>query len=289
MNRWLLGARPRTLPAAVVPVAIGASAATGDGEVVWWRVVAALVVALALQVGVNFANDYSDAARGADTLDRIGPTRAVATGLISPSEMKTGIVVVFGLAVVLGAYLALIAGWVILVIGVLSIVAALAYTGGPFPYGYRALGEVFVFVFFGLVATVGTRYVYDQTWPLDAWIGGLTMGCLSTAILLANNIRDVGTDAIAGKRTLAVRIGRGAAQRLFTAIVAAAFVITAIGSAAAAIPRWSALALLAAPMAVPIVRTVEREQSGPRLIAALKATARLQIVFGVLFAAGALV
>lgn len=288
-QRWVLAARPQTLWAAVAPVLIGTSLATRDGV---FRIDAFVVItaaAVLIQIGVNFANDLSDAERGADTPDRIGPKRAVSTGLITPAEMKLGIVVVFGLAVVLGAYLIAIAGWVVAVIGVASIVAALAYTGGPFPYGYHASGELFVFVFFGLVATVGTRYIYDQTAPLDAWIGGVAMGCLSTAILLANNVRDIETDRLAGKTTMAVLVGRRMACTLFALVVYAAFAITLLGAIAGWIPAWSALAMLALPLAVPVVRTVRTETTGPALIAALKGTARLQIVFAVLWSAGALI
>ncbi len=285
----MVAVRPATLWAAVAPVLVGSALAVRRGVFRWDAFVVILAAAILIQIGVNFANDLSDAVRGADPPERIGPPRAVATGLITPQEMKRALVAAFGLAALLGVYLIVLAGWVIAVVGVLSIAAALAYTGGPFPYGYHALGELFVFVFFGLVATVGTRYVYDQTAPLDAWLGGIAMGGLATAILLANNIRDIDTDAAAGKTTLAVRLGRKTSRTLFTAVIVATFVVTAVAAAARWTPPGSAAAVLSAPLAVPVVRTVQRAVAGPELITALKSTARLQIVFAILFAVGCLV
>ncbi len=289
LRPWVMAARPPTLWAAVAPVLIGSALAHRAGVFRWLPFVAILVAAVLIQIGVNYANDYSDAVRGADTEHRIGPQRAVASGLITPRQMRIGIAAVFGAAVLIGGYLASIAGPVIVVIGVLSIVAALGYTGGPVPYGYRGYGEVFVFVFFGLVATAGTRYVYDQTVGLDAWIGGIVMGCLATAILVANNIRDLATDRAAGKRTLAVKLGRTRTRMLFAVVVLAAFVLVAVAAVAGWVPPWSALALLALPLAIPVVRIVASAVEGPPLIAALKGTARLQLAVGVLFAIGALV
>ena len=284
----MLAARPPTLWAAVAPVLIGTSLAIRDDVFRWDGFVVTLAAALLIQVGVNYANDYSDGVRGTDSADRIGPPRAVASGLVTPGQMKRAIFAVFGLAAVLGLYLAAIAGPVIIVIGVASIVAAVGYTGGPVPYGYRGLGELFVFVFFGLVATVGTRYVFDRTAPLDAWVGGVVMGLLATAILVANNIRDIETDAAAGKRTLAVKLGRRRTQALFVATVAGAFVVTIVAVLSRAIPPGTALVLGAVPAAVPIVRTIGARVEGPPLIRALKGTARLQLIVGVLFAVGVL-
>ncbi len=284
----MLAARPPTLWAAIAPVLVGSGLAHDDGVFRWNAFVAILAAAVAIQIGVNFANDYSDARRGADTSARIGPTRAVASGLVTPQRMRLGIVTAFGVAVAIGIYLASIAGPVIIAIGVASIVAALGYTGGPAPYGYRGLGEVFVFVFFGLVATVGTRFVYEQTTPLDAWIGGVVMGCLATAILVANNIRDIATDAAVGKRTLAVRLGRDRTRLLFSALVLGAFGVVAVAAPAGWIPAWSALALLAFPLGIMVVRTVGTVADGPGLIGALKGTARLQLAVAALFGLGAL-
>jgi 1,4-dihydroxy-2-naphthoate octaprenyltransferase len=288
VRTWLLAARPPTLWAAVAPVLVGSALAVDDGAFRWDAFIATLAAAVLIQVGVNYANDYSDGVRGTDGEDRIGPRRAVASGMATPRQMRRAIGLVFGVAALLGLYLATIAGPVIIVIGVLSIIAALGYTGGPAPYGYRGLGEVFVFVFFGLVATVGTRFVYDRTAPADAWVGGVVMGLLATAILVANNIRDIETDRRAGKRTLAVMLGRPRSQRLFVAIVAAAFVVPLAAIAADVLPPWCALVLVAVPLAVPVVRTIASEVGGPQLIEALKGTARLQLAMGLLLAGGIL-
>ena len=286
---WIVAARPPTLWAAVAPVLVGSSLAEHDGVFSWSAFVAIMAAALLIQIGVNFANDYSDGVRGADTPDRIGPTRAVASGLISPQRMRRGVAVAFGAATLIGIYLTVLAGPVILGVGVISIVAALGYTGGPVPYGYRGLGELFVFVFFGLVATVGTRFVYDQTAPLDAWLGGVVMGCLASAILVANNIRDIETDAAVGKRTLAVMLGRTRTRAAYAGLLVSAFVVTALGAVTATAPPWTALALLAAPLVVPLVRIVGSVEEGPALIAALKGTARLQVIVAGLFSGGALI
>ncbi len=287
-NPWVLAARPPTLWAAVAPVLIGSALAHRDGAFRWDALAATLAAAVLIQIGVNYANDYSDGVRGTDSPDRIGPQRAVAAQLVTPQQMKRAIGIVFATAAVLGVYLATIAGPVIIVIGVASIAAAFGYTGGPVPYGYRGFGEVFVFVFFGLVATVGSRFVYDRSAPLDAWMGGVVMGLLASAILIANNIRDIDTDTTAGKRTLAVMLGRARTRTLFAATVYGAFAVVAVAALASAIPPWSALSLLALPLAVPVVRAVSTHVAGPELIAALKGTARLQLLVGALFAAGAL-
>ena len=194
MNPWVLAARPATLPAGVAAVVVGSALAGADGVFRWDAFLVTLFAAIAIQIGVNYANDLADAQKGADTAARIGPTRAVAAGLLTPGQMKRGIVTMFGLAAVAGCYLVWLAGWVILAIGIVSIIAALGYTNGPVPYGYYGLGELFVFVFFGLVATAGTRYVYDRTAPADAWLSGVSMGLLAAAILVANNVRDIETD-----------------------------------------------------------------------------------------------
>jgi 1,4-dihydroxy-2-naphthoate octaprenyltransferase len=202
--------------------------------------------------------------------------------------MKRGIAVAFGLAAIAGIYLVWLGGWVILVIGVVSIIAALAYTGGPIPYGYYGLGEVFVFLFFGLAATVGTRYVYDRTAPAEAWWAAVAMGLLATAILVANNVRDVHTDAAAGKRTLAVMIGDDAGRRLYAAMVGGAFVAIAVAVLVGVLPTWSLLALVAIPRAGVLVRTMFAATSPPALIGVLKGTAQLQLVFAALLSVGIL-
>lgn len=202
--------------------------------------------------------------------------------------MKRGIAAMFGLAVIAGLYLISAAGWVILAIGVISVIAALGYTNGPIPYGYYGLGEVFVFVFFGLVATVGTRYVYDRSAPADAWWSAVAMGLLAAAILVANNVRDIDTDRVAGKRTLAVMLGRTAARGLYVAMIAGAYVAITGAVVFSALPALALLTFMSAPLAIPPVRTILTETAGPPLIAVLKATARLQLVFAALLAVGVL-
>ncbi len=286
---WLLAARPQTLPAAAAPVIVAAALAAADGVFRWDRFTVTLLAALAIQVGVNFANDLADAQRGADTEDRIGPTRAVAAGLIAPARMRIGIAVAFGIATLLGVYLIAVAGWVIAVIGVASIVAALGYTGGPAPYGYRGFGEVFVFVFFGLVATAGARYVYDRTAPADAWIAGVAMGALATAILVANNLRDIDTDRAARKRTLAVRLGRRRTRALYAGLLAASYGAVAVGVAAGSLPPATLSVVLTAPLAVGLARTASTSEAGPPLIGVLVGTARLQLLFAVVLTVAILV
>jgi 1,4-dihydroxy-2-naphthoate octaprenyltransferase len=245
-----------------------------------------LFCALAIQVGVNYANDLADAQKGADTETRIGPQRAVASGVISERDMKSGILLAFGLAALGGIYLIWYAGWPIFVIGLVSIVAALGYTNGPIPYGYYGLGELFVFIFFGPVATVGTRYVFSPSIPSAVWAGGVVMGLLAAAILEANNIRDIETDRIAGKRTLEVVIGRDRSRRLYAGTVWGAFVVVLFGSMAGWFPFMCLVALLVAPLTIPLVQTVFKETSGPPLIGVLKGTAQVQLFAGLLLALG---
>lgn len=285
---WLLAARPATLWAAVAPVTVAGSLAVADGVFDWTRFAVALLGAIAIQIGVNFANDVADAAKGADTEDRIGPKRAVASGLISARQMWIGIGVAFGVAVAAGIYLIAVAGWVIAAIGVASILAALGYTNGPNPYGYRGLGEAFVFVFFGLVATVGTRYVFDRTAPLDAWLVGVVMGLLATAILLANNVRDVETDAAAGKETLVVRVGRRGGVAIYSGAVIGAYAVVLLAVASGWLPALTLLTFVTIPAALPLIRTLRTATDGPPLIAVLKGTARLQLLIALLLSVGVL-
>lgn len=283
---WLLAARPRTLPAAVTPVVVGSALALDDGVFRWDAFVAALVGALAIQVAANFANDASDAARGADTVDRIGPTRVVASGLLPARSVWLATWLAFGVAALAGIWLVVIAGWVVLAIGVASIVATLGYVGGPVPYGYRGLGELFVFVFFGLVATVGSRYVHDMTAPLDAWALAVPVGALIAAILVANNLRDIETDDRTGKRTLAVILGRPRSIALFRSLVWGSFGAIAVYVAVGVVGPGALVAFLAAPLAIAPTRTVANAVDGPALIGALVGTARLQLVVGLLLAIG---
>lgn len=286
---WWIAARPHTLWAAVVPVLVGSGLAWGEGVYRWDAFGAALLGAVAIQIAANFVNDIFDARKGADTEARIGPTRVVASGLLSERSVWSGTLLVVAVAVAAGAYLIAIAGWVIAAIGISSLLAMLGYVGGPKPYGYFGLGEAFVFVFFGLVATVGARYVHDMEAPIDAWLLSLPIGFLITAILVANNVRDIDTDRDAGKNTLAVYLGRDRTQALFAALIWGAFTTILIFGVFEWTPRWTLLALLTAPLAVPIVRAIYRETEGPPLIRALKGIARLQLLVGILLAIGSAV
>ncbi len=282
MNPWVAGARPRTLPASVSPVLVGTAVAAAEGQVVAWRAVAALVVALALQVGVNYANDYSDGRRGTDT-HRRGPVRLTASGVVAPEAVRTAAAVAFAVAAGAGLALALAVDLRLILVGAACITAAVLYTGGPRPYGYSGFGEAAVLVFFGFVATAGSAYVHLERLPAVALVAALPVGLLACAILVANNLRDIGTDAEAGKRTLAVRLGPARTRRLYGACVGAAFATVA----ALALSRPPvALALLALPLAVVPMRLVATRSDPPSLVAALVGTARLQLVTSVLFAAG---
>lgn len=286
---WVMAARPRTLWAAVAPVLVGSGAALGDRVLRLDALLAALFCALALQVAANFANDASDARRGADPETRIGPTRVVAAGLLPARRVWWGVAAMFGVAASCGIYIAAITTWAVLLVGVLAFVAAVTYTGGSSPYGYRGMGEVSVFVFFGLVATVGSRFAHDGTMTVEAWLLAIPVGFTASAILVANNIRDIDTDADAGKRTLAVILGRDRARMFYLMLVAGAFGLVAVWAILGLAPRWTGLALLAAPLAVPLIRTVRSASDGPALIRVLEGTARLHLLVGVGLAIGALI
>ena len=281
MNRWVLGARPRTLPAAVVPVLVGTATAAGGG-ITWWRAGVAMVVALAIQVATNYANDYADGVRGTDDV-RVGPVRLVASRLASPAAVKRAALLAGAVAAVAGLTLVPAVGPEVLVIGAASLAAGYLYTGGPMPYGYAGLGELFVFLFFGVVATTGSSYVQLDEVTLLALAASVPVGLLSTALLVVNNLRDIRTDGAAGKRTLAVRVGEPATRALYGGLVVGAF----LGVPLLALRRPLALlALLAAPLAARPLRTVSGPASGRALLPALAETARLSLVFGVLLAAG---
>ena len=284
-NRWILGARPRTLPAAVVPVAIGAGCAVGAGSATWWRVAVALVVSLALQIGVNYANDYSDGVRGTDDA-RVGPVRLVASGLKPPQAVKRAAFLAFGVAAVAGLALAATTSWWLLAVGAAAIAAAWFYTGGPRPYGYAGLGELFVFLFFGLVATIGTTYVAVERITGLSIVMGCVAGCLSCAMLVVNNLRDIPSDTTAGKRTLAVRLGDARTRALYVLLLGAAFVLVAV---ATGWRPWVLLALLAVPLAVVPARTVLNGARGPALIPVLGGTGRVQLAVGALATIGLIV
>jgi 1,4-dihydroxy-2-naphthoate octaprenyltransferase len=271
------------LPAAIVPVAVGTAVARlGADETIWWRAACALFVAVALQVATNYANDYSDGVRGTDD-DRAGPLRLVGSGLVDARKVKMAAFAWFGAAAVAGLALAVAVGWELIAVGVASILAGWYYTGGSNPYGYLGLGEVFVFVFFGLVATVGSAYVQPGGWSATAVLVAVAVGCLATALLITNNLRDIPTDRATGKNTLAVRMGDQRTRWLFVAFLAAPFAIAAI----AAVQRpWALLALVALPLAGLAVRPVLGGATGRDLIPVLEATGKTQLVYGVLLTVG---
>jgi 1,4-dihydroxy-2-naphthoate octaprenyltransferase len=280
--KWVAGARPRTLPAAVVPVAVGAAVAAADGHVIWWRTALALVVSLALQVGVNYANDYSDGIRGTDA-GRVGPVRLVAGGLAEARTVKRAAWAAFSVAALAGLGLTLATSPWLLVVGAASVAAAWLYTGGPRPYGYAGYGELFVFVFFGLVAVAGTTYVNLDRVPRLSILAAIPVGLLSVSLLVVNNLRDIPTDEAAGKHTLAVRLGAAGTRVLYVGCVIGAFCV-AIGIATE--HRLVLLVLVAALLAIGPARVVLSGATGPELVRALGMTGRLVLVFGVLLAAG---
>lgn len=285
MNRWIVGARLRTLPAAVVPVAVGAGSAVGLDDAIWWRATLALGVSLLLQIGVNYANDYSDGIRGTDDV-RVGPTRLVASGLATPKEVKRAALAAFALAAVLGLILALVTSLWILVVGVAALLSGWFYTGGRHPYGYLGLGEIFVFVFFGLVATTGTSYVVLERIPSSSWVLGSAVGALACALLVINNLRDIPSDTEVGKRTLAVRLGEERTRWLYQLLIVAGIVLGLLGA------FWEpgCLAVLGAvPFMIGPSRAVRNGARGVELIAVLGATGRLQLVFGMLLTGGLIV
>ena len=281
-RKWLAGTRPRTLPAAVVPVLIGSGVALGYARFSWWRAGLALVVALALQVGVNFANDYSDGIRGSDE-QRVGPVRLVAAGLAPPRQVLAAAFGCFFLAGVGGLALAAVTSWWLVAVGAGCIAAAWFYTGGPKPYGYSGLGEVFVFLCFGVVAVAGTAYVQMKAL---SWLGlaaSVPAGLLACALLMVNNLRDIGTDTVAGKRTLAVMLGDARSRQGYVLTLLVPFGIAAL---LAFFRPFTLLTALALPLARLPIRSVRAGASGPALIRALGQTGRLQLAFGIAFTIG---
>ncbi|MSY85574.1 MAG: 1,4-dihydroxy-2-naphthoate polyprenyltransferase [Actinobacteria bacterium] len=278
-GQWLAGSRPRTLPAAVSPVLAGTAVAAYVAEPVWWRAALALVVSLALQVGVNYANDYSDGVRGTDD-DRVGPMRLVGSGAASASAVKRAAFLSFGVAAVAGLALAAATAWWLVAVGAVCVAAAWFYTGGARPYGYLGLGEVMVFVFFGLVAVVGTTYVQTRTWEVAAVWAAIGIGALACAILVVNNLRDIPTDTLAGKRTLAVLLGDRATRGLYAGLVAAAGV--AVVGLALTTSGWALLGLGFVLPALPGLRTVLGGATGPALVPVLQSTGVAQLVWAVL-------
>ncbi len=286
-----MAARPRTLPAAIAPVLVGTAAAIeqhGDLRRVG-AFIAALIGSIFIQIGTNLANDYSDAKRGADAVDRLGPVRVTAAGLVAPRSVLIATWLAFGIAVVAGIYLATVAGWLIIVVGAASIAAGVLYTGGPRPYGYAGLGELFVFLFFGLVAVNGSYYV--QLERLD-WLPfglSISVGCLATAILVVNNVRDIETDRRAGKRTLAVRMGRDGARRLYVGLIGAAYLALVVTLAANGGPWWAILGLISAPLALRPASAVLTRTDGAALNGALAGTGALLGAFSLATSAGLLI
>ena len=288
MRIWLMAARPRTLPAAIAPVLVGTALAVTEVDLRVGGFIAALLGAIFIQVGTNLSNDYSDARRGADTEDRLGPVRVTAGGLVPPRQVLVATYVSFGIAVLAGIYLVAVAGWQLLVVGAASILAGVLYTGGPKPYGYEGLGEVFVFLFFGIVAVAGSYFVQTTHLNWEAFALAVPVGLLAAGILVVNNYRDTDTDRRAGKRTLAVRLGRERTRILFAAMVYLSYLCTPVTWAFGPLTAWVMLPWLTIPIAAPIVRTVRNRTDGASLNAALAQTGMLEFAFCTLLAAGLL-
>jgi len=285
---WLMAARPKTLPVGLAPVLVGTALAGTAGVFHPLRFAAALLGALFIQVGANLSNDYSDARRGADTEDRLGPVRVTAGGLVPPRQVLVATYVTFGLAILCGVYLIAVAGWQLLLVGAASIVAGVLYTGGPRPYGYEGLGELFVFLFFGIVAVAGSYFVQTERLVWEAFALAVPVGLLASAVLVVNNVRDLETDRRAGKRTLAVRLGRVRTRRLYAAMVYGAFLLTSVTWLLGSLQAWLLLPWLALPLAAPVVRIVRNRTDGPSLNEALARSGQLELLFCVLLSAGIL-
>ena len=288
MRTWFMAARPKTLPAAASPVLVGTAVAATLGTFRVGPFIAAMLGALLIQIGANLSNDYSDARRGADTEDRLGPVRVTAGGLVPPKQVLQATYLTFGLACLCGVYLVIFSGWELLLLGALSIAAGVLYTGGPRPYGYEGLGEVFVFLFFGVVAVAGSTFAQTKDWPWEAFVLAVPVGLIAAAILVVNNVRDMETDRRAGKRTLAVRMGRKRARDMYAAMIYLAFPTALLPLLGGELSPWLLLSWLSLPLAVPLVRTVRTHTDGPTLNGVLAGTGRLQLVFCVLLSAGIL-
>ena len=285
---WLMAARPRTLPAAVAPVLVGTSLAGFVHVFHPLRFVAALLGALFIQVGTNLSNDYSDARRGADAEDRLGPVRVTAGGLVPPRQVLIATYVSFGLAVLFGIYLIVVAGWQLLIVGAASILAGVGYTGGPRPYGYEGLGEVFVFLFFGVVAVAGSYFVQVKSLDWEAFALAVPVGLLAAGILVVNNVRDIDSDRRAGKRTLAVKLGRERTRSMHAAVIYLAYVVVPVTWVFGPTTAWVLLPWLTLPLATAVVRIVRTRTDGPALNGALAQSGMLQLAFCMLLSAGLL-
>lgn len=281
-----MAARPKTLTAAIAPVLVGTGLAAHDGTLAWLPALAALVAAVLIQVGTNFANDYYDFVRGGDTAERIGPVRVTQAGILAPDVVRRAMVVVLGAAMLVGVYLVWVGGWPIAWIGLASVASAVLYTGGPFPLAYHGLGDAFVFVFFGLVAVGGTYWVQALAWPVDALLAGAALGSLNTAILVINNLRDLETDRVAKKHTLAVRLGPTGTKVEYVALLAVAAAAPVVGVARFDWPVAGLVALLSMTLAIGPIRAVVGHAHPRELLPALGATARVVIVYGALLAGG---
>ena len=285
---WLMAIRIPTLPAAIVPVLVGTAIAVADGAFRLGSFLVVLVACLLIQIGTNLANDYFDNLKGADTAERLGPTRVTQSGLIAPHTVRNMMILTFGLAAALGLYLILVGGWPILVIGVLSIAAGILYTGGPWPLGYNGLGDLFTFIFFGIVAVVGTAYLHTLTFSTTAFVVSLPVAMLVTAILVVNNLRDVNTDRAANKRTLAVLLGERAVRIEYVVLVFGAYLVVTGAWLLNLISPWALLVWLTLPLAITQVRLVNTT-SGRTLNQSLKKTGQLHMLFGILFAIGLMI
>ena len=289
LDVWIKASRPRTLPAALAPVAVGTCLAAGPANTFKPLVLLATIIgALFIQIGTNLSNDYSDARRGADTEDRLGPVRVTAGGLVPPSYVLYATWVAFGIAALAGVYLVIEAGWELLLIGAASIVAGVLYTGGPRPYGYVGLGEVFVFLFFGVVAVTGSFFVQTTQFSWEAVALSVPVGLLACAVLMVNNTRDMDTDRRAGKTTLAVRLGRERMRTVYSLTLYISFVLVPVIWLTTGLTAWINLGLLALPLAVPLAKTMRERSDGAALNKALGDTARLELVFCVLISVGLL-
>ncbi|MDH3269941.1 MAG: 1,4-dihydroxy-2-naphthoate polyprenyltransferase [Gemmatimonadota bacterium] len=283
---WLLASRPKTLSAAVAPVLTGAGLAAFHQTLAWLPAVAALLGAVLIQIGTNFANDYYDFVRGGDTEARVGPVRVTQAGILPPASVKRAMWAVLGAAMLVGVYLVWVAGWPIVWIGLASVACAVLYTGGPFPLAYHGLGDLFVFLFFGLIAVGGTYYVQALAWPPDAVLAGAGVGALNTAILVVNNLRDIETDRVAGKRTLAVRLGVTGTRVEYHALVVAAAAVPVVGVLRFGWPEAALAALLFLPLVRTPLRAVRTFHDPRELLPALGSTARAVVVYGALLGLG---
>jgi len=286
VSAWILATRPKTLPAAVAPVVVGSAMAYAHQRFALFPATAALVVALLMQVGVNLANDYFDFTKGIDTEDRLGPVRVTQSGLIAPGRVKSAMTMVFVLSLLPGLYLIIVGGWPAAAIGAASIIAAVAYSGGPYPLASHGLGDLFVFIFFGLVAVCGTYYVQALTLTPLVVMMGVIVGFLITAILVVNNLRDIQTDRKTGKRTLAVMIGEKRTRAVYTVLLGSAYIITGFIWVGGFASKWLLLPLASLPLAFLQIRLIWHTSDGPALNNLLAQTAKLSFFFSVLLAIG---